>query len=85
MSGDDVTSNAHNDASDACPVCGHIDPPELAGWSHHLCSGMRPCTPEERAAQDFSPETKARLLAFMDKADRCRSRAAVDARSAWIG
>lgn len=66
-----------------CPTCGCVDPPEVPG--HHLCSGMRPLTAEERKAIEWTPEARAELEAKLKEFDRCRSRAAVDARSAWIG
>lgn len=65
----------------ACPTCGHIDPPDVPGW--HLCSLMRRVPDDERI--EFSPEVRAELEAKLDEFDRCRARAAVDARSAWIG
>ena len=66
-----------------CPTCGIVDDPSIPG--EHLCSLMRRLTPEEQAATEFSQETKERLWAFMDEADRCRNRGAVEARSFWIG
>lgn len=66
-----------------CPTCGTDERPGVPGV--HLCSGMRPVTAEERRRAELSPKTKARLLAFMDEADRCRGRAAVDAQTAVIG
>lgn len=71
-------------ADGTCPTCGTVDDPETP-FIRHLCSGMRPVTEEERKRIEFSPETKAKLLAFMDESDRCRARAAVEARSAFIG
>lgn len=65
-----------------CRICGVVDDPETP-FIHHLCSGMRRVADEDRV--EFSPETKAKLLAFMDEADRCRGRAAVEARSHFIG
>lgn len=64
-----------------CPVCGYVDPPDIPGV--HLCSGMRRVADSRRI--EFSAATKKRLLAFMDEADRCRGRAAVEARAFVIG
>jgi hypothetical protein len=44
---------------------------------------MRPVPDEERI--EFSPEARAELEAKLDEFDRCRARAAVEARFAWIG
>jgi hypothetical protein len=71
------------DIGTPCPRCGLVDDPNLPGV--HLCSGMRLMTPEEAKRQEFSPATRARLLAFMDEADRCRARAAVEARNFVVG
>lgn len=58
---------------------------ELDAFSTPIGTGMRRLTDAERAEVEFSPETKKRLLAFMDEADRCRNRAAVEARFHVIG
>ncbi len=50
-----------------------------------LSLGFRWLSAEERAEVEMWPEAKERLRAFAKEADRCRSRAAVAARVAWIG
>lgn len=69
-------------SDETCGVCGLPERPEVPGV--HLCSGMRPVSDEERKRIEFDPETRDRLIAFMDEADGCRGRAAVEARTAWI-
>lgn len=63
-----------------CSTCGAYDDPEVPG--RHLCSLMRPVPDDERI--EFSPEARAELEAKLDEFDRCRARAAVEARFAWI-
>ncbi len=60
---------------------------ELDEFSTPMSSGMRRVSHEEAVARGavFSKETRARLEAFLDETDRCRNRAAVEARTAWIG
>ena len=75
--------DAHNADYVACPTCGLEPNPRLPG--QHLCSGMRPLTEAERKAVELPPEVRADLEARIMEMDRCRARAAVDARFAWIG
>ncbi len=63
----------------ACPTCGYDDDDGVPGW--HLCSGMR----RVGKAPALPLEVVARLNDFMDEADRCRGRAAAEARFYVIG
>ena len=65
-----------------CPTCGAYDDPETP-FIKHLCSGMRLVPDDER--HELPPEVRAELEAKLMEFDRCRARAAVEARSAWIG
>jgi hypothetical protein len=65
-----------------CVVCGHREN-GLPG--RHLCSLMRPLSDEERKRVELPPEVRAELEAKLDEFDRCRARAAFEARFSWIG
>ena len=62
-----------------------VDDDDLDAFSTPIGTGMRRLTKAEQKAAELSPEAKARVLAFIDEADRCRSRAAAEARFHVIG
>lgn len=75
-----MADQAEQHADYVCPTCGVYDDPKVPG--RHLCSLM---TPVVGKRCELPPEVRAELEAKLDEFDRCRARAAVEARSAWIG